>query len=185
MTALQHENKGDPGKKSSHQNSAHKDVIYDEIDQAMKGLLGSSPTPTITFESALVSLIALLKERLPNSSWVGFYRNDSGHLWVGPYQGKLACIHLRPGQGVCGAALQQQKTIIVEDVHAFEGHVFCDPLAASEIVLPVYHHLAGERTLLGVLDLDSHQKSAFDQIDAQRLARLLKEIEPLPSRVIL
>lgn len=160
--------------------------IYNHIEQSLKGLLQGAP---ITWEAALVSLIALLKENMPLLSWVGLYRaqpdpsqsNSDVHLWVGPYQGKLACLYLKPGQGVCGQSAREQKTLIVADVREFEGHVFCDPVARSEIVLPVYQ----QSKLIGVLDLDSHEVGAFDTIDQKNLEALLKAIEPLSSHVIL
>ncbi|MBI3556618.1 MAG: GAF domain-containing protein [Deltaproteobacteria bacterium] len=152
---------------------------YDVIEQSLRGLLRTAPP--LLWESALVSLIALLKEHLGVLSWVGFYRNHAGHLWIGPYQGKLACLYLKPGQGVCGKALQTKSTIVVDDVEKFIGHVYCDPLARSEIVIPVFH--AG--ALVGVLDLDSHVPGAFNATDQIVLERLVKEIETLPDRVIL
>lgn len=148
---------------------------YENLKSQFQGLLSGS----LTWESALVSLIALIKQELPKVSWVGFYRDVDGHLWVGPYQGRLACIHLRPGQGVCGQAATTRKTIFVPDVHAFEGHVACDALSRSEIVLPVFR--AGR--LVGVLDLDSYAPNAFDAEDQKVLEELLKAIETLPDRV--
>ncbi|MBI3544596.1 MAG: GAF domain-containing protein [Deltaproteobacteria bacterium] len=158
-----------------------KAMAYDELERDFRGLLDPGQGSALPFETALVSLIALLKESFPAVSWVGFYRNVEGHLWVGPYQGKLACVHLKPGQGVCGKALLERKTIIVDDVHAFDGHVACDPNARSEIVVPVYER----GKLAGVLDLDSHQLAAFDAVDRKRLETILKGIEPLDERVIL
>ncbi len=161
----------------------NKHQSYETIKRSMQGLLAAGPgqPAPLTWESALVSLIALLKEHLANLSWVGFYRNHDGHLWVGPYQGKLACLHLAPGQGVCGRSLQGRATIVVEDVHEFAGHIYCDPLARSEIVVPVFQ--AGQ--LVGVLDLDSHAPRAFNAVDQTQLESLVKAIETLPDRVIL
>ena len=161
----------------------NKQQCYETIEQSLRGLLSVTPDApnSLPWESALVSLIALIKENLSATSWVGFYRNDAGHLWVGPYQGKLACLHLKPGQGVCGASLQSRASIVVKDVHEFEGHVYCDPLARSEIVVPVYRNGA----LVGVLDLDSHAPGTFDAVDQNHLERLVKAIETLPDRVIL
>lgn len=150
-------------------------IQYENIRTQFKGLLSGD----LTWEAALVSLIALLKQELPKVSWVGFYREIDGHLWIGPYQGRLACIHLRPGQGVCGHAAVTRKPVIVPDVHAFEGHVACDALSRSEIVLPVFR---GTK-LVGVLDLDSYAPGAFDAEDQKELEDLLKAIERLPDRV--
>ena len=97
----------------------------------------------------------------------------SGELWVGPYQGKVACLFIGPGKGVCGASFEKQKTLIVPDVHQFPGHIACDSLACSEIVLPVRH---GGKSI-GVLDLDSHAYGAFDEGDEKGLLRLLDVLE--------
>ena len=156
----------------------NKMAAYKHIESSLNGLLGVG---LITFEAALTSLIALVRENHPAVSWVGLYRAQQQHLFVGPYQGKLACVHLKPGQGVCGRAFLESKTLIVDDVLAFAGHVACDPLARSEIVVPAYQN--GE--LIGVLDLDSTEPAAFDAYDQEQLEKLLKAIETLPERVIL
>lgn len=148
---------------------------YENVRRQFKGVAESD----ITWEAALVSLIAILKHELRKISWVGFYRNIDSHLWVGPYQGKLACIHLKPGQGVCGRALAIRQTVIVPDVHAFEGHVACDALSRSEIVIPMFR----QGQIVGVLDLDSYEPNAFDAEDQEELEDLLKAIESLPDRV--
>src|SRR5690349_7696131 len=107
-----------------------KALQHEKIRRQLDGLLASP----LSWESALVSIIALLKHDLDSVSWAGFYRDLDGHLWVGPYQGKLACIHLKPGQGVCGLAFTTRQPQVVPDVEAFEGHVACDPLSRSEVV---------------------------------------------------
>lgn len=150
---------------------------YENIKQQYLALIEN-----VTWEAALVSLIALLKQELPKVSWVGFYRNIDEHLWIGPYQGKLACIHLKPGQGVCGQALKRRETLIVPDVHAFAGHVACDALSRSEIVVPVFRQNP-DRTPVGVLDLDSYERGAFAATDQKLLEELLKAIETWPDRV--
>lgn len=152
---------------------------YENISRSLKGVLGSPGE--LPWETALVSLIALLKQELPWASWVGFYRSQAGHLFVGPYQGPLACVHLKPGQGVCGQAFNQRSTLIVADVTTHPGHVACDAAARSEIVVPVWRN--GE--LIGVLDLDSHEPAAFDAMDQENLEQLLKAIEPMADRAIL
>ncbi|MEW6056160.1 MAG: GAF domain-containing protein [Bdellovibrionota bacterium] len=155
-----------------------KTALYKEIERSFEGILHDKEIP---WETALVSLIALLKDSFETLSWVGFYRNVDRHLWVGPYQGKLACLHLKPGQGVCGRALESENSVLVEDVHQFEGHVACDPLARSELVVPVYRKLESGRTLVGVFDLDSHKAANFDAEDQKSIERLLKAIERLPD----
>lgn len=141
--------------------------IYSSLQKEFRALLEEKDLP---LESALVSLIALLKERLSYASWVGFYRYENGKLWIGPYQGKLACLVIEPGKGVCGSSFLEQKTFIVPDVDAFPGHIACDALSRSEIVLPIWR----SDELVGVLDLDSHQLAAFDEEDAKGIEACLK-----------
>ena len=109
---------------------------------------------------------ALLYEALPELSWVGFYFLRRDTLVLGPFQGKVACIRIALGRGVCGTAAQERRTVIVPDVHAFPGHIACDSASLSEIVVPLIH----DGKLLGVLDLDSPVLSRFDQQDADGLA---------------
>ena len=107
--------------------------------------------------------------------WTGFYVVDPearDELVIGPYQGTLGCLRIPFGKGVCGVAAQERRTIVVADVHAFPGHIACDARSESEIVAPVYDH-AGN--LIAVLDIDSDQKSMFDDVDAQALAPILKD----------
>ena len=109
---------------------------------------------------------------LPDLNWVGFYFMRDGQLVLGPFQGKVACVRIPLGKGVCGTAAARRATQIVADVHAFPGHIACDAASNSEIVVPL---VQGER-LLGVLDLDSPTGGRFDQADArglERAARLL------------
>jgi GAF domain-containing protein len=150
------------------QRTFDKAVAYAQLTEEFLGVISGG----IPWESALVSLIALLKERLPYVSWVGFYRGVGKDLWVGPYQGKLACLFIPAGKGVCGKSFRDGEVCIVEDVEKFEGHIACDTLSRSEIVLPV--SLGGK--VIGVLDLDSHALAAFDEQDGVGLAILLASI---------
>jgi GAF domain-containing protein len=111
------------------------------------------------------NMSALLYEALPNLNWVGFYLLQEGELVLGPFQGKVACVRIALGRGVCGTAAERRETIVVPDVHAFPGHIACDAASRSEIVVPLLHR--GQ--LLGVLDLDSPQLARFDQEDATGL----------------
>jgi L-methionine (R)-S-oxide reductase len=104
---------------------------------------------------------ALLYESLPNLNWAGFYFLQGRELVLGPFQGKVACVRIALGRGVCGTAAERRETVIVPDVHAFPGHIACDTASRSEIVVPL---LQGGR-LLGVLDLDSPQLARFDHED--------------------
>jgi GAF domain-containing protein len=114
------------------------------------------------------NLSALLFERLPDLNWVGFYFLRGRELVLGPFQGKVACVRIALGRGVCGTAAQKRETLVVPDVHAFPGHIACDAASESEIVVPLLR--AGR--LLGVLDLDSPRAGRFDATDAAGLEAL-------------
>ena len=115
------------------------------------------------------NLCALLYHSLPNLNWAGFYLLRAGELVLGPFQGKVACVRIALGQGVCGTAAQRRETIVVPDVHAFPGHIACDAASRSEIVLPLLQNAR----LWGVLDLDSPIPERFDQDDASGLKALV------------
>ncbi|MFI4981401.1 MAG: GAF domain-containing protein, partial [Nevskiales bacterium] len=110
----------------------------------------------------------LIWHALPNLNWAGFYLWSGKDLVLGPFQGKVACVRIELGKGVCGTAAAERKTQVVVDVHEFPGHIACDPDSRSEIVVPLY---LGER-LLGVLDLDSPNPGRFDAEDARGLEAL-------------
>lgn len=113
---------------------------------------------------------ALIYDALPGLNWAGFYLYKSGELVLGPFQGKPACVRIAMGKGVCGTAAARRETVLVEDVHAFPGHIACDSASNSEIVIPL---LRGEE-LLGVLDLDSPLHARFGAADARGLEALAK-----------
>lgn len=113
---------------------------------------------------------ALLNQTLPGLNWVGFYLRRESELVLGPFQGKVACVRIPIGRGVCGAAAERRKTVVVPDVHAFPGHIACDAASRSEIVVPL---LRGSE-LVGVLDLDSPLPSRFDDDDARGLEALVE-----------
>lgn len=107
--------------------------------------------------------------------WTGFYRVKGDELILGPFQGPLACVHIRHGRGVCGTAWAEGRTLVVSDVEKFPGHIACSSRSRSEIVVPVKDS-RGE--IVGVLDIDSEQLGTFDDIDArwlEKAVRLLKE----------
>ena len=108
---------------------------------------------------------ALLYERLPSLNWAGFYFLQNGELVLGPFQGKVACVRIALGKGVCGTAAERREIIRVDDVHNFPGHIACDSASRSEIVVPLIH----QGRLLGVLDLDSPHLARFDEDDARGL----------------
>ncbi len=124
--------------------------------------------------SLLANTTALLKEHLPYLSWVGFYLAYHDKLILGPFQGKIACENIKKGQGVCGTSFAEEKVIVVPDTAAFPGHIACDALSRSEIVLPLYDK---ENKLIGVLDLDSHQYDAFEEEDEYYLTKLIKTLQ--------
>jgi L-methionine (R)-S-oxide reductase len=114
---------------------------------------------------------ALLYDALPGLNWVGFYLYKSGELVLGPFQGKPACVRIALGKGVCGTAAERRSTVIVDDVHAFPGHIACDSASNSEIVVP----LLRDGQLFGVLDLDSPDHARFgasDRTGLEAIARI-------------
>ena len=121
--------------------------------------------------AAMATTAALLHHAFGHL-WTGFYRVVEPHalLRVGPYQGSLGCLDITFGRGVCGTAAAEGRTIIVEDVHAFPGHITCDPRSQSEIVVPVFD---ASGALLGVLDIDSAMPSAFGDADRHGLEALV------------
>jgi GAF domain-containing protein len=110
----------------------------------------------------LANAAALIFQSLPDLNWAGFYLLKDDELVVGPFQGKVACVRIQIGKGVCGTAAETRKTVIVPDVHEFPGHIACDSASRSEIVVP----LIRENELIGVLDLDSPSLGRFDNEDA-------------------
>ena len=122
----------------------------------------------------MANVAALIWQFLPNLNWAGFYRMVGDELVLGPFQGKAACIRIPLGRGVCGTAAASGKTQLVEDVHAFPGHIACDAASAAEIVIPVA--LNGQ--VVAVLDLDSPTTGRFDAADQAGLEALVKRIAP-------
>ena len=125
------------------------------------------------YVAAFSNISALVAALVPDLNWAGFYLMRDGKLTVGPFQGKPACIHIAPGKGVCGTAVQRDETVLVPDVHAFPGHIACDGASESEIVIPV--HAAGR--VAAVLDIDSPVKNRFTASDREGLEKLVKVIE--------
>jgi L-methionine (R)-S-oxide reductase len=145
-----------------------KDADYAALADELRGLLAG--------ESDLIAnaanTSALLFDALPDVNWVGFYFLRPGaagvELVVGPFQGKPACVRIALGKGVCGTAAATRATLVVEDVHAFPGHIACDAASQSEIVIP----LIKGSSLVGVLDIDSPRRARFDEADRRGLERL-------------
>ena len=123
----------------------------------------------------LATVAAMLAQAFAHYFWAGFYLVDPAkpdELVVGPYQGTLGCLRIAFGRGVCGTAAAERRTLIVPDVEAFPGHIACDARSRSEIVVPVTDR---DGVLLGVLDVDAEALAAFDEMDAEGLARILRE----------
>src|SRR5215216_481664 len=114
------------------------------------------------------NLASLVFHTLPDLNWAGFYLLKGGELVLGPFQGKPACVRIALGSGVCGTAAASRRTVVVENVHEFPGHIACDSASNSEVVVPL---LRGDE-LLGVLDLDSPSLGRFDAEDAEGLGEL-------------
>ncbi|MBQ7658389.1 MAG: GAF domain-containing protein [Butyrivibrio sp.] len=116
---------------------------------------------------------ALLYENMEDLNWAGFYIMNKGSLMLGPFQGKVACIRIELGKGVCGTAAQSDETLLVKDVHQFPGHIACDSASNSEIVVPI--HKGAE--VVAVLDIDSPSLNRFDESDQAGLEQFVKALE--------
>ncbi len=113
----------------------------------------------------LANVAAAIFDWLPDLNWAGFYLMRGGQLVVGPFQGRPACVRIDVGAGVCGTAVARRASQVVRDVHAYPGHIACDPRSRSEIVVPIFHH--GQ--VVAVLDLDSDRPGTFDEVDREGL----------------
>ncbi|QEC80127.1 GAF domain-containing protein [Mucilaginibacter ginsenosidivorax] len=120
----------------------------------------------------LANISAALKEQF-KWFWVGFYMVKNEELVLGPFQGPVACTRIKLGKGVCGAAWEQAKTLVVPDVEEFPGHIACSSLSRSEIVVPVFQN----NIVVGVLDVDSELLDQFDETDALFLEQIVKLIK--------
>ena len=125
---------------------------------------------TNDIDARMATISTVLHYKLGMVLWTGFYSLKHGELIVKTYQGPLACQVLKKNTGVCWTAINKQKTIIVPDVHQFEGHIACDPRSKSEIVVPVRDNYHG---IIGVLDIDSKVLNRFDQTDANELEKII------------
>jgi GAF domain-containing protein len=140
--------------------------IFAELRQQLAGLIAGERDGLAN----AANLTALIHEAMPALNWVGFYFLRGGELILGPFQGKVACVRIPLGKGVCGTAAERRETVVVPDVHEFPGHIACDAASRSEIVVP----LIQSGRLLGVLDLDSPEPGRFDREDADGLNMLVR-----------
>ncbi len=144
--------------------STSKDEQYQELLPKIRSLIEDE----VDLVANLANVSAALKSTFNYYSWVGFYLKKNDELVLGPFQGKVACVRIKIGSGVCGTAAVTKKTLLVPDVNKFPGHIFCDPDSKSEIVVP----LIKSDELLGVLDVDSNAYNSFDGNDKKYLEEL-------------
>ncbi|KGT88170.1 GAF domain-containing protein [Enterobacter cancerogenus] len=143
----------------------NKKAFYEDLNRDVRALLAGETS----FLAALGNCSALLFERLEGVNWAGFYLlTEPNTLVLGPFQGKIACVRIPVGKGVCGTAIAEDKVQLVENVHAFPGHIACDAASNAEIVIP----LKVNGTVVGVLDIDSTVYSRFDSEDEAGLVAL-------------
>lgn len=145
-----------------------KEEFYNNLLSALEGLISSE-------EDALANLCntaALLYNNLEDINWAGFYIMKDGELVLGPFGGKIACVRIKVGKGVCGSAVRDRKTYVVPNVHEFEGHIACDCASNSEIVVPIIK----DDIIYGVLDIDSPIFNRFDEIDKIYLEKLVEKM---------
>ncbi|WP_064092652.1 GAF domain-containing protein [Rossellomorea aquimaris] len=147
-----------------------KEKNFDLVTKQLKALLDGEPNQIANLSNAS----ALLGQFLDRINWVGFYlyEEESNQLVLGPFQGLPACVRIPLGRGVCGTSASERKTLVIEDVHQFPGHIACDAASQSEIVIP----LVKDDKLIGVLDIDSPEKSRFDQEDQKYLEAFANEL---------
>lgn len=125
------------------------------------------------FLPVLSNASALINENMEDLNWAGFYLMNKGSLLLGPFQGKVACIRIEPGKGVCGTAAERDETQLVANVHEFAGHIACDSASNSEIVVPI--HSGGK--VIGVLDIDSPSLARFSEEDREGLELFVRTLE--------
>ncbi len=143
----------------------NKEAFYTELKRDLSALIAGENN----FIATLSNTSALLFERLEGVNWVGFYLMDGITLVLGPFQGKIACVRIPVGKGVCGTAVAENTVQRVGDVHAFPGHIACDASSNAEIVLPIMV----KGTVIGVLDIDSTVYQRFDEADELGLTELV------------
>ena len=143
----------------------NKHEFYAELADQLRGLLDGERDWLANFANAA----ALIFHSLPDLNWAGYYLLRGNELVLGPFQGKVACVRIASGRGVCGSAVAQRRSLVVADVHEFPGHIACDAASRSELVAPL---VVGER-IIGVLDLDSPRPGRFDDGDRVGCERLM------------
>ncbi len=142
-----------------------------EVVQQVSGLVSGEPD----LIANLSNVSALLNQYLSDINWVGFYIMRDGELVLGPFQGKVACIRIPVGRGVCGAAAATRETQRIDDVHAFPGHIACDGASNSELVVPI---IVNDK-VVAVLDIDSPEYGRFTVEVQQEMEAVVKVLEGL------
>ena len=146
-----------------------KDLSLEEQYKNLIPQLKSLLSPSDELVSNLANCTAVLKQTFEKISWVGFYLYNGKELYLGPFQGKVACTTIKIGKGVCGTAAEKRQAVIVPDVSQFPGHIYCDPDSKSEIVIPI---IKKDGNLFGVLDLDSNEIDSFNETDKKYLEEI-------------
>ena len=144
-------------------------IDYDLMCRQAEALAGDSAD----WVPMMANVSAMIYDALPDLNWVGFYIVKNGVLLLGPFQGKVACVRIEKGKGVCGTAWEQDSVQLVPDVHAFPGHIACDSASNSEIVVPL--HCGSE--VAAVLDIDSPKFDRFSEDDRDGLVKLVLTLE--------
>lgn len=142
---------------------------YSLMNAALEGLVSGVPHAVANMANAS----ALIFDMMEDLNWAGFYIMKDGKLVLGPFQGKPACIEIPLGSGVCGTAASEDRTLVVPNVHEFEGHIACDCASNSEIVVPLHR----DGRVIGVLDIDSPVFSRFDESDKAGLEEFARILE--------
>lgn len=141
--------------------------VTDLVNQQLDALLQDETDMVANMANAA----ALLNVSLDQINWVGFYRynSENNELILGPFQGNVACMHIKPGNGVCGTAFSEKRAVRVADVHKFAGHIACDAASKSELVIPIYK----ENQPIGGLDIDSPILDRFSEKDEAKLSQFV------------
>ena len=147
-----------------------KHLAEEEKYRLLSSQLKSLLTKNDNLISNLSNCTAAIKDVFDKVSWVGFYLYDGDKLYLGPFQGKVACTRIEMGRGVCGTAAEKKETIIVPDVDIYPGHIACDSGSRSEIVIPIMK----SDNLFAVLDLDSYDHNSFGETDKKYLEEICK-----------
>lgn len=153
-----------------HLTSTKKEEQYRELYQQLSHILDGEKD----IIARMATICSAIKEAF-DFYWIGFYRVVGDELVAGPYIGTLGCLRIKKGKGVCGTAWSEAKTIIVEDVDTFPGHIACSSVSKSEIVVPVFDK---NKNIIAVLDIDSEEYSKFDEVDKAGLERIVELVLP-------